>query len=243
MQFANENLAELENTVGHAFHDIGLLTRAVTHSSFCRSASGHGGEKSNEQMEFLGDSILGFIVSDALVSLFPDESEGQLSKRKARIVSASHLYQAARKLNLGHYLRLGKGEEKSGGRNKSGLLADAFEALVASIYLDGGLEPARRLVQNYLLVSIPSPVSTESDCKTALQEFLQGLRLPPPKYMVVDENGPEHDKIFTVQVFMGETQLAQAKGPTKKAAQQAAARVALSELRSRKIEANQTSER
>ncbi|OFV95197.1 MAG: ribonuclease III [Acidobacteria bacterium RIFCSPLOWO2_12_FULL_54_10] len=237
MQFANENLAELENTVGHVFNDIGLLTRAVTHSSFCRSASGQAGEQSNEQMEFLGDSILGFIVSDALVSLFPDESEGQLSKRKARIVSASHLYHAARRLNLGHHLRLGKGEEKSGGRTKPGLLADAFEALVASIYLDGGLEPARRLVQNCLLESIPSPISADSDCKTALQEFLQGRRLPPPKYVVVEEKGPEHDKIFTVQVFIGETRLAQAEGPTKKTAQQAAARIALSDLRSRQIEA------
>ena len=236
MQSANENLAELEVAVGHTFNDIGLLTRAVTHSSFCRNTSGHPGEKSNERMEFLGDSILGFIVSDALVSLFPDESEGQLSKRKARIVSASHLHHAARKLNLGHYLRLGKGEEKSGGRGKPGLLADAFEALVACIYIDGGLEPAKRLVQSSLLESMPSPTNAESDHKTALQEFLQARRLPPPNYMVVEENGPEHDKIFTVQVFIGETHLAQSEGATKKAAQQAAARIALGELRSRQIE-------
>ena len=228
-------VTELENTIGYAFQNSELLLRATTHSSYCRESGVSAGEPSNEQMEFLGDAVLGFLVSEALVEQFPDYSEGQLSKRKAHLVSASHLHQVAQRIALGQFLRMGKGEEQSGGRAKKTLLADALEALIAAIDLDGGLESARRFVRQWILGSVDWQQIQVVDHKSELQEFLQGQRAPQPRYVVVREKGPEHHKVFTVRVQVGATRLAQADGDSKKAAQQAAAQIALERLKRNEV--------
>jgi ribonuclease-3 len=186
-------------------------------------------------MEFLGDAILGFLVSEALVERLPECAEGRLSKLKAHLVSAAHLYSVAQAIQLGRFLLLGKGEEQSGGRAKRTLLVDALEALVAAVYQDGGIEAARGFVRHYILESVHWDQLQSVDYKSALQEFLQGRRDPPPRYIVVRERGPEHHKIFTVQIRLRGEELAQADGDSKKAAQQAAAQLALAKLRENRI--------
>ncbi|MBI4465110.1 MAG: ribonuclease III [Acidobacteria bacterium] len=225
------NMTDLENTIGYSFQNPELLLRATTHRSYGRESSVFAGEPPNEQMEFLGDAVLGFLVSEALVEQFPDYSEGPLSKCKAHLVSASYLHQVAQQIALGQFLRLGKGEEQSGGRTKRTLLADALEALVAAIYLDGGLEPTRRFVRHWVLGSLDWQQIQVADYKSELQEFLQGQGAPQPRYLVIRERGPEHHKVFTVRVQVGTKRLAQAEGDNKKAAQQAAAQIALAQLR------------
>ena len=145
---------ELETALGHSFRNPALLLRALTHRSHAQESSGANGSLPNEQLEFLGDAILGFLVSETLVERFPDCAEGQLSKLKAHLVSATHLHSVAQGIALGQFLRLGKGEEQSGGRAKKTLLVDALEALVAALYLDGGLDPARAFVSRYVIDSI-----------------------------------------------------------------------------------------
>ncbi len=222
--------AELESAIGYSFQNPQLLLRSLTHSSRSQEASGEE-ELSNEQMEFLGDAILGFLVSEVLVRRFPGYSEGQLSKLKAHLVSALHLHRAAQRLEMGRFLRLGRGEERSGGRTKKALQVDAFEALVAAIYLDGGVEPARAFVGRWILDYVDGRQIRSEDYKSELQELLQGRHAPQPHYIVVRERGPEHDKVFTVQVRIGAEQVAEAEGDSKKAAQQAAAQIALEKLK------------
>ena len=229
-------LAELEGAIGYSFQNRRLLLRSLTHSSRSQEASGSDEELSNEQMEFLGDAILGFVVSEALVRRFPGYSEGPLSKLKAHLVSALHLHDAAQKLDLGRYLRLGKGEERSGGRTKKALLVDAFEALVAAVYLDGGVEPARAFVGRWVLNEVDGRQIRIEDYKSELQELLQGWHAPQPHYIVVRERGPEHNKVFTVQVRIGGEPLAEAEGDSKKAAQQAAAQIALEKLKEKSFD-------
>ncbi len=223
-------LLELEEKIGYSFAQPELLLQALTHSSHAQH-SGAGEECSNERMEFLGDSILGFLVSEVLVGQYPTHSAGQLSKLKAHLVSAAHLDQAAREIHLGRYLLLGKGEEESGGRTKRTLQVDALESLVAALYWDGGVEAARDFIRRSILSKIDWEQIQTGDYKSELQEWLQARRVPQPHYVVVQERGPEHSKVFTVQVRVGADQLAEAEGETKKAAQQAAARMALSKLR------------
>jgi ribonuclease-3 len=187
----------------------------------------------NEQMEFLGDSILGFLISETLIERFPHFPEGKLSKLKAHLVSASHLLDAAQTLEIGKYLRLGRGEELSGGRSKRTLLVDALEALIAAVYLDGGIDPARQFVSRFIIAEEPSStmsleerVSAASvDFKTALQELARKKRLALPRYSIVKERGPEHSKTFTVEVRVGRDWVCQAEGVTKKSASQKAARI------------------
>jgi ribonuclease-3 len=178
---------------------------------------------------------LGFIVAESLVRQFPSYAEGQLSKLKASLVSATHLFETAQRLELGKFLRLGKGEERSGGRKKKTLQADAVEALLAAIYLDGGMEPARDFVARWILDRVSRAMPVE-DYKSALQELLQGSKCPQPRYVVLQERGPEHSKTFKVEVRVGGTPLAAAEGETKKAAQQAAAHIALEKLREKQVE-------
>jgi len=227
--------AELEQAIGYFFRERSLLVRALTHRSHVQEATGGNGGPPNEQMEFLGDAILGFLVSEALVQRFPEYAEGQLSKLKAHLVSSTHLHPIAQGIALGRFLRLGKGEDQSGGRTKRTLLVDALEALVAALYLDGGMEAARAFVHRYVLDSIDWKQLQPVDYKSELQELLQGRRDPPPRYVVVRERGPEHHKIFTVQIRLRGEELAQAEGDSKKAAQQAAAQLALMKLREIKI--------
>lgn len=223
--------AELEHAIGYSFRNPPLLVRALTHRSHAQESAGANGSLPNEQMEFLGDAILGFLVSEALVERLPDCAEGRLSKLKAHLVSALHLHTIAQAIAIGRFLRLGKGEEQSGGREKKTLLVDALEALLAALYLDGGLDPARNFVRRYVLDSVNWEQLQTVDYKSALQELLQGRRDPPPRYIVVRERGPEHHKVFTVQIRLRGEELAQADGDSKKAAQQAAAQLALAKLR------------
>ena len=223
--------AELEQAIGHSFQNPALLVRALTHRSHAQESSGANGNVPNERMEFLGDAILGFLVSEALLERLPECAEGRLSKLKAHLVSSAHLHSVAQELHLGRFLLLGKGEEQSGGRAKKTLLVDALEALVAAVYQDGGIEAVRTFVRRYILDSVNWVELQSVDYKSELQEFLQGRRDPPPRYIVVRERGPEHHKIFTVQIRLRGQELAQADGDSKKAAQQAAAQLALAKLR------------
>ena len=221
--------AVLEAILGHAFRDRGLLRRALTHKSRAfEQAAGHDESPSdNEQLEFLGDSVLGFLVSEALVRSYPEFPEGKLSKLKAHLVSALHLHEVARKLGLGEYLLLGHGEEMSGGRSKRNLLSDAMEALIAAVYLDGGLEAAQAFVARHVLCDLLEleaiPDAAGNDYKSALQELAQMMRLPPPRYHIVHEHGPEHAKTFTVEVRIGKEWASRAEGASKKSAGQQAA--------------------
>lgn len=227
-------LENLEERIEYAFKDRSLLVRALTHSSFaneCRLVQGD-----NEQLEFLGDTIIGFVVSEYLLVNHPDFSEGRLSKLRAQLVSSSSLFRSATALQLGRFLRLGKGEEKSGGRKKQAVLVDATEALVAAVYLDGGMEAARRLVLRQLedeLGDIRSGRFVSSNYKSRLQEKLQSLQEQPPVYSVIDESGPDHQRKFCVRLTIGGQPTAQGQGETKKSAEQDAARQALEKVERR----------
>jgi ribonuclease-3 len=229
------NWKELEEAIGYRFRDSEWLLRALTHRSHTEEVPVPGGELANEQMEFLGDSILGFLVSEALVNRFPSEREGRLSKLKAHLVSAAHLHDAAAQLEIGRYLLLGKGEEQSGGRAKRALLVDTLEALVAALYRDGGIEPVRQFVLRWVLGPVELEQLSTGDFKSALQEWLQERHAAPPRYRVVRERGPEHKKVFTVELRIGPSKVAEAEGESKKAAEQAAAEIALKRLREKEL--------
>ncbi len=230
----------LEERLGHKFSNRELLDRALTHSSAIpelREAATDARENvhpsDNERLEFLGDAVLELLASEYLLAAFPEWSEGQLSKSRARIVNASSLESAARRLRLGEHLRLGRGEEKTGGREKQTLLADAFEAVVAAVYLDAGLGAARELLQRVLFeqaVEERGERIAESDRKSALQEFLQGRGQPPAEYRLAGESGPDHQKTFQIEVWINGECLAKGVGSTKKEAEQKAARSALEQL-------------
>ena len=219
----------LEARIGHQFHDPALLEHALSHRSYAREAPGD--YPHNERFEFLGDAVLGFIVSKSLMDRFPSYTEGQLTKLRAFLVSAAHLVEVARRLSLGESLLLGKGEERSGGRDKKALLVDAFEAVIAAIYLDAGLEATRQFVEGHVLSDGALREADENlgidNFKSALQEFLQGRKLPVPGYQIVDQSGPPHRRIFTVELRVGKLFSATAQGSTKKAAEQETARQAL----------------
>jgi len=226
--------AALESVIHHQFTDGQILNRALTHSSH-RHEKGGQALRDNEQLEFLGDSILGFLVSETLVARFPDYPEGRLSKLKAHLVSAAHLYEVAQRLELGQYLQLGRGEEMSGGRSKRTLLVNSLEALIAAIYLDGGMTKAREFVARCITGegTLEEPAQDGvMDFKSALQELAQARRLPQPRYFIVKERGPEHSKTFTVEVRLGRELTSQAEGQTKKTAAQKAARDIYEKLQS-----------
>ena len=226
----------LESALGHCFRNRELLQRALTHrSSAFEKNTARAAATDNEQLEFLGDSILGFMVSDTLVSRHPAYPEGRLSKLKAHLVSSSHLHEVAMELKLGDYLFLGRGEELSGGRAKKALLSNAVEALIAAIYLDGGFEPARQFVIQHVLGA--APPSEEgvhiTDYKGALQEMAQALKLPQPRYSIIEERGPEHSKTFLVEVRVGRDWVSSGEGLSKKSAGQKAAQKILQQLAER----------
>jgi ribonuclease-3 len=227
---------DLEAAIGYSFRSPDWLRQALTHRSYAEEFPGGGSELANEQMEFLGDSILGFVVSEALVERFPGYREGRLSKLKAHLVSAAHLHPVAERLELGRYLLLGKGEEQSGGRVKKALLVNTLEALVAAVYCDGGMEPARDFVRRWILDAVDWAQPPTADFKSELQEMLQERRAAPPRYRVVRESGPEHQKRFTIELRINGMLLAKAEGSTKKAAEQAAAEIALSRLQETEVE-------
>ena len=233
-------LSSLEAAIGHRFRNRELLERALTHSSHVheKGAGTSALLADNEQLEFLGDAILGFLISEVLIERLPECSEGQLSKLKAHIVSAAYLYGVAEKLELGQYLQLGRGEEMSGGRSKRTLLVDALEALIAALYLDAGIERARDFVKRSVagdppldaVFSADHPSPALTDFKSALQELARARRFPLPRYVIVKEKGPEHSKTFTIEVRVGKDWAAQAEGYSKKNAAQNAARLVLEQL-------------
>ena len=221
----------LEAILGHHFEDRELLERALTHKSRVHQKNAEA-PSDNEQLEFLGDAVLGFLASEALVARHPNYPEGRLSKMKAHLVSASHLHQVAARFRLGDYLLLGRGEEMSGGREKKALLANALEALLAALYLDAGIEPARDFVVRHIIgEGDPLDEGLEgTDYKSALQEMAQSRKLPQPRYLTVEERGPEHAKTFLVEVRVGREWCSRAEGLSKKSAGQRAAQQILQQL-------------
>jgi ribonuclease III len=232
---------QLEARLGYQFSKPELLGRALTHSSALPELRAiHAPDKAsnqlpqdNEQLEFLGDAVLDMLASEYLLEMFPDWTEGQLSKSRARLVNARSLELAARRLRLGQYFRLGRGEEKTGGRDKPALLADGFEAVIAAVYLDGGLAAAREVLRRLLFERALEERGVriaESDRKSALQEFLQGRGQPPAEYRLAAESGPDHQKKFHIEVWVSGACMASGEGSTKKEAEQRAARSALERL-------------
>jgi ribonuclease III len=241
----------LEQALGHTFHEPQLLVKALTHSSLAyeqtlesRQADHPAAarEEDNEQLEFLGDAVLGMIVAELLFRRYPDLHEGEWTRLRASLVSRRHLAQVASALNLGSYLRLGRGEERGGGRKKSTLLANCVEAIIGALYLDGGLSPVQSFVSEHVVAPYMNDLRQAldhgvslGDHKTALQELLQSKKTGPPAYVLKAESGPDHRKRFLVEVRVAEGSspkpLARGVGTTKKRAEQEAARRAFEKLR------------
>lgn len=222
-------LHALEERLGYRFKDLSLLERALTHTSWAHEEPSDSA-RHNEPLEFLGDAVLGFIVADLLHRRDPDGDEGTKSKARAHLVSAPSLARRASALGLPDLLRLGRGEEKTGGRRKAALWADAYEALIAALYLDGGLEAAHRFVGDELAAELGAGPIAARDYKSALQEVLQGRGQPVPDYVVVAEEGPGHRRLFRVECVVEGRSVAAGEGHSKKEAQQEAARKALEVL-------------
>ena len=227
-----ENHPDLfQAAVGYQFRNLQFLLEALTHSSYAQESADR--PRDNEQMEFLGDAVLSFVVSVMLADAFPDWEEGQLTRARAHLVAAPHLYTVASGLNLGQYLRLGRGEEKTRGRDKPALLVNALEAVVAALYRDGGIEAARDFIAGFIVPQDLAAAASDLfsiDYKSTLQELLQSERTPPAEYRVVEESGPEHQKTFTVEAQAGDNLIARGRGGNKKAAEQEAARLILEKL-------------
>jgi len=230
-----DEFEELQERVGYRFKDRGLLEHALTHRS--RAAEdASGGVADNESLEFLGDAVLGLVVAEMLFRRYPEYDEGQKSKIKASVVSTQALARRAEEIQLGDHLLLGRGEEKTGGRFKQALLADGYEALIAALYLDGGLPAAAGFLERELADAIASGAGEAvvgQDYKSALQERLQALGRPLPEYRVAAESGPDHRKEFTIEVVVEAEILGTASGKAKKEAEQEAARLALERLGTR----------
>jgi ribonuclease-3 len=232
-----KKLERLEKAIGYTFRDPGLLTKALTHSSYAYETRPDCPED-NEVFEFLGDSVVGLVTAEFTLSMYPGRNEGELSKLKASATSTLALAQLARAVKLDKAVLLGRGEEKCGGRKKVSILAGVFEALAGAVYLDGGFEAARGFVRN-LLASSLRPLKSESltinNSKSALQEICQKAGLPVPAYRLVLEKGPAHDRTFVIEVHLGADVLARSKGASKKSAEQKAAEKALKTRFGRKI--------
>lgn len=220
------NLKRIQEELGYSFKDPALLLRSLTHVSYERQRS----EGHNEVLEFLGDAVLDLAVSDLLIRLNPAKPEGVLSKMRAALVNSVVLAEKAAAINLGSLLRIGKGEELSGGRSKPSILAGAFEAVLGGIYQDGGYEAAHRVVERYFGADITGKRLGQHDYKTRLQEISQMLFRAPPAYRVISETGPDHEKFFVTEITVGGKVLGRGEGRSKKQSEQAAAKKALHEL-------------
>jgi ribonuclease III len=228
-------LEPLERRIGYRFKDRGMLEHALTHRSRVHEDAS-GGVFDNESMEFLGDSVLGFVIADMLFREFPQHNEGQKSKLKASLVSSASLARLGSQLDLGEFLILGRGEEKTGGRFKQAIIADCYEALIAAVYLDGGVEAARKFIETQFAELIEEARRTGAeaaftdDWKSALQEWLQSRGRGLPAYRLAEELGPAHRRRFVVEVVVEGDAVARAEGKSKKEAAQSAARAALEKL-------------
>ncbi|MCL1807764.1 MAG: ribonuclease III [Oscillospiraceae bacterium] len=210
--------------INHTFQNPSLLETALTHSSYANET----GLAHNERLEFLGDAVLGFVTAEHLYRQHPNKPEGELTKLRAGYVCEQSLAAAAKRLGLGEKLRLGRGEKADGGGARDSILADAFEAVLAAVYLDGGIEPCRKMVKEAILSNPPAvPVS---DAKSRLQEVLQGQGKPGPAYRIVSESGPDHAKTFVVEVVIDGKSASQGTGRNKKQAEMDAANKALEKL-------------
>jgi len=217
------NTADLQRAIGYTFQDESLLDRALTHSSYANERKlPHG---SNERLEFLGDSVLGFLAAEYFYANFPGKPEGALTKMRAAAVCEPALFAYAQTIHLGEALLLGRGEIAMGGANRPSMVADAFEALLAAMYLDGGMEPCRAFTARFLREGAPRPLV--EDCKTELQQIIQQSPEESVDYVLVDETGPDHDKVFVVEVRLHSNVLGVGRGRSKKLAEQAAASEAL----------------
>lgn len=234
---SSEPLPSLEVAVGYRFNNPTLADRALTHRSFAHELaeadSLDARRMHGEALEFVGDSVLGCVIAERLFQLFPDANEGELSRMKHRLVSAASLALAAERIRLGEYLKVGKGEEKTGGRRKHAMLADAFEAVIAAVFLDGGYSAAHDFVLRSLgveLSTISPALAAAGDFKTLLQEELQARQLGQPRYRLIETEGPPHRRTFLIEVSW-EGGVVQANGSSKKVAEIEAARQALDEIR------------
>jgi len=221
-------MTTLEEKLGYEFRDPALLENALTHSS-CANES-RGRRQSNERLEFLGDSILGMVVADHLYRNHPDLPEGELTRTRAALVCEDSLVEVAEALHLGEYLHLGKGEEAGGGRERPSIIADAVEAVLAAVYLDGGIGSARKLIQKFIL-DREAEKSASRDYKTALQELVQRESGQVLGYQLIGAEGPDHAKIFSVEVDLNGIPIGQGRGRSKKEAEQNAAKAAIEKLR------------
>ena len=222
-------IKELEKAIGYQFRDISLLENALAHSSYANERW-HNSLRSNERLEFLGDSILGMIVADHLYRNFPDRPEGELTRMRADMVCEQSLAVVANRIKLGSHLLLGHGEEQGGGRSRNSILADAVESVIAACYLDGGYEASLKFVNTFILSDIPVVKYHNTDYKTALQEKVQQKKNQVLSYHLVGEEGPDHDKRFRVEVQLNGSVVGTGTGTSKKRAEQDAARVALEDL-------------
>ena len=218
----------LEAKLGYTFRDISLLENALTHSS-CANES-RGRLQSNERLEFLGDSILGMVVAEHLFRNHPDLPEGELTRTRAALVCEDSLVEVAQELGLGDHLKLGKGEEAGGGRTRPSIRADAVEAVLAAVYLDGGIGSARKIIQKYILSKEVAGLSAPRDYKTALQELVQRESGQVLKYRLTGESGPDHNKRFFVEVELNGAAVGSGEGRSKKEAEQMAAKAAIEKL-------------
>lgn len=231
-QFLRKDGGEtLEMRLGYYFRNPELLAQAMVHRSWIIGKDLKYWQ-TNERLEFLGDSVLNLIITESLYKSYPTHPEGELAKKKGAIVSGKALAECARESGIGAFLRVGRGEAKAGGRDKESLLADAFESVIGAVYLDGGLEPCRKLLERTLIPMIPRILSHHEhiNFKSLLLESLQAKGMPMPRYEVQEECGPEHEKIFHMQVFSGDQLLGHGNGASKKRAEQDAARMAMNFL-------------
>ena len=215
----------LEKKLGYSFSNRELLSEALNHSSYANEHRG-AGISSNERLEFLGDSVLGFVTAEFLFKNYPRLPEGDLTRMRAALVCEQSLYEVAKMLELGQYLKLGKGEEAGGGRERQSILADAVEAVFAAVYLDGGMEQIRSLIHRVLLSRAPA-AEERKDYKTTLQEIVQRKIGQQLTYHMMEESGPDHNKTFVFEVRLNGKPIGQGGGHSKKEAEQAAARDAL----------------
>lgn len=214
----------LQNNIGYHFKNTALLSRALTHSSYANEYNLSAGD--NERLEFLGDSVLGFITAEYLFSNHRDFPEGELTKLRAYAVCEKSLFAYAQEIELGRYLKLGKGEERTGGRERPSVLSDAFEAVIAAIYLDGGMDEAKKFVLRFVVPYVEAK-PTFKDYKTALQEVVQQNHGEALEYVLVSESGPDHNKRFEIEVHLNSNVLGRGVGGSKKKAEQNAAKEAL----------------
>ena len=221
-------MEHIEDKIGYSFRDRSLLINALTHSSYANENRGRSCE-SNERLEFLGDSVLGLVVADALFRRFPELPEGRMTRLRAQLVCEESLHRVASLIGLGDYMRLGRGEEHTGGRQRTSILADATEALIAAMYLDGGMDVAKGFIERFILTemdTVDGPISF-GDSKTELQELVQRKSGSVITYELLGESGPDHNKTFVFEVRLNGEPIGQGGGHSKKEAEQAAARDAL----------------